>query len=74
MLFTSLSVLNDPSKRAIYDVYGEKGLEADWEVVPRTRTAQDIRDEYERLSKEQEERRIQQSTNPRVGWCRFYLL
>ncbi|XP_033641922.1 dnaJ homolog subfamily C member 11-like [Asterias rubens] len=58
-------VLNDPSKRAIYDVYGEKGLEAEWEVVPRTRTAQDIREEYERLSKEQEERRIQQSTNPR---------
>ena len=67
----SFSVLNDPSKSAIYDVYGEKGLEAEWEVVPRTRTAQDIREEYERLSKEQEERRIQQSTNPRVRWCQF---
>ncbi|XP_022100618.1 dnaJ homolog subfamily C member 11-like [Acanthaster planci] len=58
-------VLNDPSKRAIYDVYGEKGLEAEWDVVPRRRTPQEIREEYERLAKEREERRLQQSTNPR---------
>ncbi|XP_072035255.1 LOW QUALITY PROTEIN: dnaJ homolog subfamily C member 11-like [Amphiura filiformis] len=61
------TVLSDPEKRAIYDVYGEKGLEAEWDLVPRTRTPQEIRDEYERLSKEREERRLQQSTNPRGG-------
>ncbi|XP_038061673.1 dnaJ homolog subfamily C member 11-like [Patiria miniata] len=58
-------VLNDPSKRAIYDVYGETGLEAEWDIVPRRRTPQEIHDEYERLAKEKEERRLQQSTNPR---------
>ncbi|XP_071500871.1 dnaJ homolog subfamily C member 11-like [Diadema antillarum] len=58
-------VLSDPSKRAIYDVYGKKGLEAEWELVPKMRSAQEIREEYERLAKEREERRLQQSTNPR---------
>ena len=60
-------VLSDPEKRAIYDVYGLKGLEAEWDVVPRTRTPEEIRQEYERLAKEREERRLQQSTNPRVS-------
>ena len=44
------------SKRAIYDVYGLKGLEAEWDVVPRTRMPEEIRQEYERLAKEREER------------------
>ena len=48
-------------------MYGKKGLEADWDLVPRTRTPQEIRDEFERLSKQREERRLQQSMNPRVG-------
>ncbi len=60
------AVLSDPEKRAIYDVYGEKGLEAEWDLIPRTRTPQEIREEYERLAQEREERRLQQSTNPRV--------
>eukprot|EP00057_Strongylocentrotus_purpuratus_P013927 XP_011668401.1 PREDICTED: dnaJ homolog subfamily C member 11-like [Strongylocentrotus purpuratus] len=59
------TVLNDPTKRAIYDVYGKKGLDADWDLVPRTRTPQEIRDEFERLERQREERRLQQSTNPR---------
>ena len=28
-----LLVLNDPDKRAIYDIYGQKGLDANWEVI-----------------------------------------
>lgn len=61
-----MSVLSQPEKRAIYDVYGKKGLEADWQVVPRTRTPAEIIEEYQRLQKENAERKLQQSTNPRV--------
>ncbi|XP_033100299.1 dnaJ homolog subfamily C member 11-like [Anneissia japonica] len=59
------AILHDPQKRAIYDIYGEKGLEAEWDVVPRTRTPQEIMEEFERLQRQREERRLQQSTNPR---------
>uniref|UniRef100_T1IL79 J domain-containing protein n=1 Tax=Strigamia maritima TaxID=126957 RepID=T1IL79_STRMM len=59
-------VLNDPHKRAIYDNLGTKGLETEgWEIVQRTKTAQEIRDEYERLAREREERQLQQRTNPK---------
>ena len=44
-------VLCDPHRRAIYDTMGIKGLETDgWEVVQRTKTPQEIREEYERLA------------------------
>ncbi|XP_054274989.1 dnaJ homolog subfamily C member 11 [Macrosteles quadrilineatus] len=59
-------VLNDPHKRAIYDSLGTKGLETEgWEIVQRTKTPQEIREEYERLAREREERRLQSRTNPR---------
>ncbi|XP_065286551.1 dnaJ homolog subfamily C member 11 [Dermacentor albipictus] len=59
-------VLLDPHKRAIYDTLGVKGLETDgWQIVQRTKTPQEIREEYERLAREQEERRLQQRTNPK---------
>ncbi|XP_064459730.1 dnaJ homolog subfamily C member 11-like [Ornithodoros turicata] len=59
-------VLLDPHKRAIYDTLGIKGLEAEgWQIVQRTKTPQEIREEYERLAREQEERRLQQQTNPK---------
>ncbi|CAF3668708.1 unnamed protein product [Rotaria sordida] len=58
-------ILNDPQKRAIYDVVGMKGLKAEgWEIVSRTKTAREILDEYERLAREREERRFNQITNP----------
>ncbi|XP_014677927.1 PREDICTED: dnaJ homolog subfamily C member 11-like [Priapulus caudatus] len=58
-------VLSDERRRAIYDTLGVKGLETDgWEVVQRTKTPAEIREEYEQLAQEREERRLQQRTNP----------
>lgn len=59
-------VLSDSHKRAIYDTLGKRGLEVEgWEVIFRTRTPKEIREEYERLKREREERRLQQTANPR---------
>ncbi|XP_076179972.1 dnaJ homolog subfamily C member 11 [Ptiloglossa arizonensis] len=59
-------VLSDPHQRAIYDSVGVRGLETEgWEIVQRTKTPQEIREEYEHLAREKEERRLQQYTNPR---------
>nr|XP_019548532.2 LOW QUALITY PROTEIN: dnaJ homolog subfamily C member 11 [Aedes albopictus] len=59
-------VLSDPHQRAIYDSLGNKGLQTEgWELIQRTRTPAEIREEYERLAREREERRLQQKTNPR---------
>ncbi|XP_017835780.1 dnaJ homolog subfamily C member 11 isoform X1 [Drosophila busckii] len=59
-------VLSDPHQRAIYDSVGEKGLKTEgWEIVHRTKTPAEIRDEYQRLAEAAEDRRLQQRTNPR---------
>uniref|UniRef100_A0A1B0GC21 J domain-containing protein n=1 Tax=Glossina morsitans morsitans TaxID=37546 RepID=A0A1B0GC21_GLOMM len=59
-------VLSDPHKRAIYDSVGEKGLRTDgWELVHRTKTPAEIREEYQRLAQAAEDRKLLQSTNPR---------
>ncbi|XP_037535160.1 dnaJ homolog subfamily C member 11 [Nematolebias whitei] len=59
-------VLSDAHSRAIYDLFGKKGLEVEgWEVVERKRTGAEIREEYERLQRERDERRLQQRTNPK---------
>lgn len=45
-------VLKDEHKRAIYDSLGVKGLETEgWEVIQRTKTPGEIREEYERLAR-----------------------
>jgi len=58
-------VLSDSQTRMIYDIYGQKGLDAGWEVIERQRTPAEIRQEYERLQREAEERRVEQKTNPK---------
>ncbi|XP_058463625.1 dnaJ homolog subfamily C member 11 [Malaya genurostris] len=59
-------VLSDSHQRAIYDSLGNKGLQTEgWELIHRTRTPAEIREEYERLAREREERRLHQKTNPR---------
>lgn len=63
-----ISVLSDPHQRAIYDSLGTRGLETEgWEVVQRTKTPQELRDEYEQLAREREERRLEMRTNPRCN-------
>jgi len=59
-------VLSDPHMRAIYDSVGESGLSTQgWEVAHRTKTPQEIREEYERLAREREEQRLRARTNPK---------
>ncbi|CAD7089065.1 unnamed protein product [Hermetia illucens] len=59
-------VLSDPHKRAIYDSLGVKGLQTEgWEIVHRQKTPAEIREEYERLAREREERKLLQRTNPK---------
>uniref|UniRef100_A0A4W4EL50 DnaJ homolog subfamily C member 11 n=1 Tax=Electrophorus electricus TaxID=8005 RepID=A0A4W4EL50_ELEEL len=66
LVHQAYEVLSDPRSRAIYDVFGKKGLEVEgWDVVERNRTPTEIREEYERLEMEREERRLQQRTNPK---------
>lgn len=58
--------MSDPHKRAVYDSLGPKGLETEgWEIVQRMKTPQEIREEYERLAREREERKLEDETRPR---------
>ncbi|XP_064423781.1 dnaJ homolog subfamily C member 11 [Latimeria chalumnae] len=66
LVHQAYEVLSDPQSRAIYDIYGKRGLDMEgWEVVERKRTPVEIREEFERLQREREERRLQQRTNPK---------
>lgn len=57
-------VLSDSSKRHIYDAYGKKGLEADWQLVERKKTPQEIHEEYERLQRKRQLQRMEEVTQP----------
>ncbi|CAK9817954.1 DnaJ homolog subfamily C member 11 [Anthophora plagiata] len=58
-------VLSNPHQRAIYDSVGVTGLQTEgWEIVERTKTPQEIREEYEYLAREAEERKLLRLTNP----------
>ncbi|XP_043987196.1 dnaJ homolog subfamily C member 11a [Gambusia affinis] len=66
LVHEAYEVLSEPQARAIYDIYGKRGLDVDgWEVVERKRSPAEIREEYERLQREREDRRLQQRTNPK---------
>ncbi|XP_055787550.1 dnaJ homolog subfamily C member 11-like isoform X2 [Salvelinus fontinalis] len=66
LVHQAYEVLTDPQSRAIYDIYGKRGLDVEgWEVVERKRSPVEIREEFERLQREREERRLQQRTNPK---------
>ena len=66
------SVLIDPHKRAIYDALGTEGLiQNDLQLVVRSKSPQEIREEYERLSKQKEELLRQKMTNTHVIGLKF---
>ena len=44
-------MLGDEAKRQVYDVYGQQGLEAGLEVVPRSRGS-DVREQWEQFKKD----------------------
>ncbi|KAG9510576.1 DnaJ-like subfamily C member 11, partial [Fragariocoptes setiger] len=63
---TAYDVLIDPHKRAIYDTVGPEGLKRDgWRVMKRHMTAEDIRDEYNRIIALETERRLTSQAKPR---------
>jgi DnaJ family protein C protein 11 len=65
-LLVTIAVLIDPHMRAIYDTIGTKGLETEgWALMEKKKSPQEIREEYERLVREKEERLLQQRTNPK---------
>ena len=41
-IVSSCSVLTDPNKRIIYDMFGEEGLSTSWDVAPRSKTPQEV--------------------------------
>ncbi|RDD39395.1 DnaJ-like protein subfamily C member 11 [Trichoplax sp. H2] len=64
-LHNAYSVLSDPNKRQIYDIYGEAGLEAGWEVVSRKRTPAEIYADFERLKETRDKQKLEERTNPK---------
>ncbi|CAO3677610.1 unnamed protein product [Rhizopus stolonifer] len=52
-------VLIDSKARIIYDTYGEEGLSASWEVGPRYKSTEELREEYEKQAKRKKEQELE---------------
>ncbi|RIB26502.1 hypothetical protein C2G38_2012505 [Gigaspora rosea] len=52
-------VLTDPTKRTIYDMFGEEGLNTSWEVGTRLKTPQELREEFEKQAKLKKEHEME---------------
>ncbi|KAI8390212.1 hypothetical protein BD560DRAFT_380258 [Blakeslea trispora] len=52
-------VLSSPQKRAIYDTYGEEGLNATWDLGPRYKSTEELREEYEKKAKQKREQELE---------------
>jgi len=59
------NVLSEPMKRHIYDVYGKKGLEADWQIAERHKSPEELQAEYERIQRQRELQRLEERTHPK---------
>ena len=51
-------ILSDPSKRKLYDLYGEKGLTSGLEIASHLRTYEQLKEEYQRQSRLRSERQL----------------
>ncbi|KAJ3101781.1 hypothetical protein HDU97_001065 [Phlyctochytrium planicorne] len=52
MIQKAYDVLSNPGRRHMYDSYGMEGLSRNWEVGPRLRTPEEVREEYERQNRQ----------------------
>lgn len=65
---TAYDVLGDPRKRNIYDTLGPEGLKLDgWALVSKQMTAQEIREEYLRLQRQQTDNKLAIIAKPRAS-------
>lgn len=66
---TAYDVLSDPRKRKIYDTLGPDGLKLDgWRLVSKQMTAEEIRQEFMRLQKQQQNEKIAIVAKPRASF------
>lgn len=62
-------VLSDPHKRKIYDTLGPEGVKLDqWKLVSKQMTAQEIRDEYLRIQRQQMDNKLALIAKPRASF------
>ena len=66
----SLTVLSDPTRRAIYDKYGINGLQAGWDIVPYRGGKNEILEEFERRQREEQEKIERRNWKPKVRFLR----
>lgn len=68
---TAHDVLTDEHMRAVYDTLGIEGVkalgeaESNRQIILRTKTPKEIREEYEEMMREKEKRRLEQRSNPK---------
>lgn len=66
---TAYDVLGDPRKRVIYDTLGSDGLKHDgWTVTNKLMTAEEIREEFYRLQKQNEQNKLSITAKPRASF------
>lgn len=66
---TAYDVLSDPHKRQIYDTLGPDGLKLDgWKMVQKQMTANEIRDEYLRIQKQNLDNKLAVIAKPRASF------
>lgn len=66
---TAYDVLGDPRKRQIYDTLGPDGLKLDgWKLVQKQMTANEIRDEYLKMQKQNLDNKIAIIAKPRASF------
>lgn len=63
---SSLAVLVDSEKRAIYDVVGTRALDLNWDVARQLFTPNQVREEYERLRRQRQINEMLERAHPTV--------